>query len=186
MTTACRAFLDANVFVTAWTADVLLTLAERNLLKPHWTAEVMAEAERAIRRVYSDSTDAPRRRLQAIDDAFPLAMTAIEEDDFGGIELPDPNDRHVVAGAVAAQCDVIVTYNLKDFPTYALEPLGIAAFHPDRLLFNLAQKEPATVRSAVKTLVGSKRRPPRSMEDELRGLRANGLTRFADLLEETL
>ena len=36
--------------------------------------------------------------------------------------LPDPNDRHVLAAAIVARCDVIVTQNLNHFPDDALEP----------------------------------------------------------------
>lgn len=143
----------------------------------------MAEAERAIRRVHSDDTDRPRRQLGIYNEAFPLAMTALEDGDCGGVELPDPDDRHVVAGAVASGCDVIVTYNLKDFSKDALAAKGVRAVHPDEFLAGLAEGSPEEVHAAVLRIVASKRRPPRTMAEELEGLRANRLSRFADFVE---
>ncbi len=49
----------------------------------------------------------------------------------------DPKDRHVLAAAVKSKADVIVTFNLKDFPAESLEPWGIKAQHPDQFLLDL-------------------------------------------------
>ena len=40
------------------------------------------------------------------------------------LNLPDPDDRHVVAAAIRCQAAVIVTSNVKDFPKEILDPLG--------------------------------------------------------------
>ena len=50
------------------------------------------------------------------------------------LSLPDPNDRHVLAAAITASANVIVTFNLKDFPATALSPHGLVARHPDLFL----------------------------------------------------
>lgn len=178
------AFLDANVFVTTWTLDVILSLADEKLLEPHWTDEVLAEAERAIRRVHSDETDRPRRQIEIYNSAFPLAMVKIEEGDLKGIELPDPGDCHIVAGAMASDCKVIVTYNLKDFPESALAAKSVRAIHPDDFIMGIAEEDSDAVYDAVCRLVESKRRPPRTIDEELAGLRANKLNRLDDFIED--
>jgi hypothetical protein len=42
------------------------------------------------------------------------------EDLIESLTLPDPDDRHVLAAAIRAGAEVIVTYNLKDFSPEAL------------------------------------------------------------------
>lgn len=175
-----RVFIDANVFVTVWTIDVMLTLAEGGLVDPRWSDMVMREAEEAIRRVKGGN---PARYLAAIESAFPLAEVVVEGIDLPGVKLPDPDDLHVVSGALEAECATIVTYNLKDFPTESLRPLGVRAVHPDEFLMTVARANPVETYAAVCLLVAGKEHPPRSMEEEIEGLRRNRLFGFADFLE---
>lgn len=53
------------------------------------------------------------------------------------LQLPDPNDRHVLAAAIEAGATVIVTFNLSDFPRFSLQPYGIRAVPPDTFLETL-------------------------------------------------
>jgi len=41
------------------------------------------------------------------------------EDLISSLTLPDPDDRHVLAAAILGRADVIVTFNLADFPRCA-------------------------------------------------------------------
>lgn len=184
MSRPTRAFLDANVFVATWTLDVLLTLADQGALEPVWSEEVLNEAREAVGRVHRTRNGV--RYIAAAERAFPYAMAEPEESDLDNVELPDPNDRHVVAAAFAGACDVVVTYNVKDFPAKALSPLGLRAMRPDDFLMEIASGDPVTATAAVRAIVSTKRRPPRTMKEEVAGLRANMLNRFADFVEQTL
>lgn len=175
-----RVILDANVFVTSWTLDVLLTLADFGYFEPRWSEMILVEATEAICRL---SGNASTGRVAGATRAYPGAMVAVSESDFRNIELPDPDDRHVVAAAIRGGCGYVVTYNLRDFPAIALEGLGVAAIHPDEFLTALAEEDPEGVADAVRSLVEAKRRPPRSMGLELQGLRNNGIVKFAAAIE---
>ena len=50
-----------------------------------------------------------------------------------------PKDRHVLAAAVAGRADVLVTENLKDFPSAAVAHLGITVVGQDDFLSGLLE-----------------------------------------------
>ena len=45
--------------------------------------------------------------------------------------LPDPDDRHILAAAIASHADANGSFNLKGFPADALDPHQVEAIHPD-------------------------------------------------------
>ena len=67
------------------------------------------------------------------------------EDLIDGLDLPDPNDRHVLAAAVRCGAQVIVTWNVKDFPAEKLSPYNLEAQDPDEFLLNVIDLRPSTV-----------------------------------------
>ena len=75
------------------------------------------------------------------------------------VSLPDEDDRHVLAAALAAEATVVCTWNIKDFPTRAVQPFGIEVLTPDQLLRRLvAEFEPqmlAAHQTAVASLKGA-------------------------------
>jgi len=89
------------------------------------------------------------------------------------LSLPDPNDRHVLAAAIACAADVIVTFNINDFPGDTLSPFGIAAVTPDQFLIQLL--DTGFVVAAATEHRASLRRPPMSVEEYLDALRRNSL-----------
>jgi hypothetical protein len=134
---------DANVLYPAPLRDLLLQFAVTDIFKARWTADIHREWIEALMR------NEPHRDRAALERTRDLMDSKTRDCLVTGyealipvIELPDPDDRHVVAAAVVGRCDVIVTQNLKHFPKAALAPYGINAQHPDEFLcnhLNLAQ-----------------------------------------------
>ena len=121
--------------------------------------------------------------LAILDRAFPEASVTDWESLERVVELPDSDDRHVVAAALKARADVIVTSNLKDFPAEALNPLRLRAVSPDDFLSELFDEDPQEATAAMRLLVTSKRHPSRTMCEESERLRRLGLARFAGRLD---
>ena len=82
--------------------------------------------------------------------AIPDALVTGYEHLIDDLELPDPDDRHVLAAAIHADAEVIVTRNLKDFPDDRLKPYGVEAQNPDDFVLHVFGLAPAQVVGAVR------------------------------------
>jgi hypothetical protein len=98
------------------------------------------------------------------------------------LTLPDPDDRHVLAAAIAGRCDVIVTRNLRDFPESALAQFGIEAQHPDEFLTNHLNLAPGVFCDAIRKVRARLRNPPFTAQEYLEVLTNNGLVATASEL----
>ena len=78
------------------------------------------------------------------------------------LRLPDPDDRHVLAAAVAGHADAIVTFNLYDFPQAVLAPFEIEAQHPDDFVMNHFELHELIAIDAVRGMRQRLRNPPMS------------------------
>ena len=103
-------------------ADTLLRVAERGLYRPLWSEQLLEEARDAIGEIHP-MADAARidRRFATMDAAFEDARIEAHPEVVIEIQLPDLDDRHVVATAVVGRADAIVTMNVKDFPIEVME-----------------------------------------------------------------
>ena len=92
-----------------------------------------------------------------------------------------PKDRHVLAAAVRAHAQVIVTFNLRHFPEEALAPYGIVARHPDAFLTDLANRAPDLMVQTIERQAAALRNPPKSYDDILDNLTGQ-VPQFATLM----
>jgi hypothetical protein len=174
------AFLDACVLLPVALGDTLLRAAEADLYRPAWSPRVQDEVRRAFTLVRPDLPPARiEARLRAADREFPDALTTGFEPIENGLALPDPDDRHVVAAAVAARADAVVTANLADFPDAVLGPLGLHAVGPDDFLLDLLDLAPGRMRGIVQEQAAATSRPALDVDDVLIALGRAGAPRFA-------
>ena len=152
---------DANILFPASLRDFLMRLGIEGVIEPRWTADIHDEWVRAVLRSRA-AVDASRlaRTRTEMDAALPRAVVRGYESLIPTLALPDPDDRHVLAAAITAGADAIVTFNLSDFPSTALAPWSIAAVHPDQFLTTTVTREPALVRKVIREQAADLRRPP--------------------------
>jgi predicted nucleic acid-binding protein len=176
---AFSAVLDANVLYPFSLRDSLLRLAELELYTPLWSVRILEEMTRNL--VEQRITEEQAARIEeAMRQAFEEAeVDPAEIERLEPAMTNDPKDRHVLAAAVAADSELIVTFDLDDFPPEACDPVGVEAIHPDEFLLDLYDLDPEGVRAALEQQAGDLN-PPWPLDELLRALTKAGVPRFVD------
>ncbi|MCI0569410.1 MAG: PIN domain-containing protein [Myxococcaceae bacterium] len=184
---ALIAVYDACVLYPAPLRDLLLRLAHAGLVRARWTETILDECFRNIAATRPElDTAALARTRQLMVAAIADCLVTGHEPLVGGLELPDPDDRHVLAAAIRCAAQVIVTANLRDFPPERLKPYGIEARHPDDFVLGIVALAPGAVASIALQQATALKSPPQSMAQLLDTLRGNGLVRTVAKLRELL
>jgi hypothetical protein len=159
-----KAVIDACVLYPTVLREIVIGVAQAGLIEPIWSARLLDEWQRTAAR-QGGAVDAAlaqgeiaglRARFPAAQvDAGPAGSDGPDgAGGAGGLWLPDRGDIHVLATAIAAGADTIVTMNLRDFPRAELAPHGVAAVHPDALLYGLWLHDRAPVADVVARVHG--------------------------------
>ena len=144
-------FLDACVLYPPLVRGILLRLAESGLFTPRWSPRVLAEWRIAAARNGGMEAEARADEVTAAMAArFPGASIVPAPDAELALHLPDAADLHVLAAAIAAGADVLLTFNTRDFPTRRLARHGIEPRHPDGFLWELFSMSPEAVEGAIR------------------------------------
>ena len=170
--------------------DLFLQLAVTDLFRAKWTADIHREWIEALLRnePHRDRAALERTRDLMNEHARDCLVTGYAAL-IPSLTLPDPNDQHVLAAAIAGRCDVIVTSNLADFPGAALADFDLETQLPDTFLSNHLHLAPGVFLNAVRKVRGRLRNPPYTIDEYLEALNRQGLVatvselrEFADLL----
>ncbi len=132
------AVLDACVLVPASLCDLLLRLAEEPAMyRPLWSEQIMAEMAKALKTKLHKTNGQIAYRRQQMNAAFPEAMVSTPPALAKAIDcIPDEKDRHVLATAIVAHANVVVTQNTKHFPKDCLEEYGVLCQKADDFLIH--------------------------------------------------
>lgn len=171
------AIFDACVLYPAPLRDLLMHLALTDLFRAKWTNAIHEEWISSVLRNRPDLSRQQLERTRQLMNAHVRDCLVTDfEDLIPVLSLPDPDDRHVLAAAIRSRADVIVTFNLSDFPSRTLKKWGIEAQHPDDFINHLLDLDTELVCAAARTQRKSLKNPPLSVDDFLDRLEWQGLT----------
>lgn len=142
------AIYDANVLYPAPLRDFLMNLALTGIYRARWSASIHDEWKRNLLLNRPDLTPEHLDRTSSLmDAAVPDALVTDYDSLVEGLDLPDRDDRHVLADAIKCNASVIVTFNLKDFPKAVLGAFDIEPLHPDDFIADLGPGQGSSPRS---------------------------------------
>ncbi|MCS5714258.1 PIN domain-containing protein [Herbiconiux sp. CPCC 205716] len=177
------ALLDANVLYPSLLRDLLIRVSIEGGLRARWSEQILDETFRSLAANRPDlAVSRLDRTRQLMNIAVPDASVRGFEHIIEQVHLPDPDDRHVLAAAIHADAQIIVTNNLADFPAAQLEPFGIVAEHPDVTLSRCFDDDPARLRRVVGLIARATRSPPLDESGITDRMLSGGLPRTASRL----
>ena len=176
MSTNFTVIYDANIFFGVFRRTVMMHLAQAGIFRARWTEDIHTEW---INNLHALRPDIPIEKLQRtrgfIDAAVPDCLVRNYRAIAKGLELPDENDRHVLAAAIKAGAQVIVTCNLRDFPAAILQEYEIEAQHPDDFILYQKEENLSLVTEKLRRCRAEFKNPPCSVEEFIRRLRTSEL-----------
>ena len=176
--------LDANVLYPAPLRDLFMRLMLTDLFKARWTDKIHEEwIEALLRKGKHDRATLEKTRDLMDEHALDAKVTGYESL-IEGLNLPDPDDRHVLAAAIRSNADAIVTFNLKDFPPEYLEEFQVDVIHPDDFIFHQIDLAPNVCCQAVREQRESLKNPPYSVDEFLPILQRQQLPQTVSALQQ--
>jgi PIN domain len=180
------ALLDACTLYPIAMTDALLSLATAGLFAAKWTREIEREWIAALENRWPDLRGRLEVRRDAMRDAVPdwEVPEAAWAPLVASYDLPDQDDRHVLAAAVAGLADCIVTSNLRDFPVKIVGAYGIEVVDPDRFIINQWDLDPLIAMASFKRMRARWRNPQSSPENFAKALEQGGLPSTAQRIRD--
>ncbi|MEL0637173.1 PIN domain-containing protein [Marinomonas sp. TI.3.20] len=164
-----KVLLDANVLYSQPLRMMLLNLVNLDECSTQmfWTEKIDAEWSDALNRKHPEGRDSVIRQVQSIKASFFDRYVLDYEPLMDQLELPDPDDRHVLAAAIKTGCNIIATDNIKDFPAELLAEYGIRTMTRDELMCFLFTNEKGSVIKALDNFARVHKDPKLTVEDLL-------------------
>ncbi|MFZ1470698.1 MAG: PIN domain-containing protein [Paracoccaceae bacterium] len=147
-----RAVLDACVLYPTVLREILTGAAQSGLYQPVFSDRILREWTRATAKLGPVAQAQAEGEAALLRAAFPRALSAERKDIEARLLLPDPDDVHVLATAIASSADAIVTFNAADFPGHVLAEEGLARRDPDGFLWELQSRHPDAMAAVVEAV----------------------------------
>lgn len=153
-----RVLIDACVLYPTVMREVVLGVAEQGLFEPRWSARILEEWARAAAKLGPAQEVFARGEIAALSARFSRAIVPPQPGLEMRLWLPDENDIHVLAAAIAGSCDAVMTTNAKDFPGNVLAEEDLTRVDPDAFLRGLLEEAPDKVRGVATTVLAEANR----------------------------
>lgn len=161
----------------------MMSLAVSGTFRARWTDAIHSEW---IENLLANDPRRARAGLERCRDlmnaVIPDCLITGYEELIPTLQLPDAEDRHVLAAAIHGGVAILVTSNTRDFPAELLAHYGIERFTPDEFAEYLLDNDPQAVWTAFRAQRARLKNPPLTAMQLIDRLANCGLKRTADRL----
>jgi predicted nucleic acid-binding protein len=147
-----KAVLDACVLYPTVLREILQGAGEAGLYQPVFSDRILREWVLATAKLGPAAPAIAEGEAATLRAAFPRGLMRAHPEIEARLLLPDPNDVHVLATAIASGADAIVTFNAQDFPGHILAAEGTTRRDPDGFLWELQSRHPEALARIVETV----------------------------------
>lgn len=134
-------------------------LGRFDIFEAWWLEQILDEWTRNVLNLYPKIEDSILSEQREMAKHFPDAFADGHEPLAAALELPDPDDRHVLATAIHCGAQVIVTDNISDFPAKELDAYRIEAMTADGFLARFFGFHRDEAHPALRRMLSEYRKP---------------------------
>lgn len=148
-----KVLIDACVLYPTVMREMVIGVAKAGLFEPKWSPRILEEWARAAAKLGPGQEALARGEIASLEADWPRASFRPKDGDLNRLSLPDPDDVHVLASAIASSADVLMTLNIKDFPRQMLGDEGLVLASPDPFLLGLYEEAPEAVETVARAVL---------------------------------
>jgi len=141
---------DANILISRTLRDYFVYAAKLGALDIHWSETILDETTRNLIKQFDFTTEDAEVLVGRLEAFLPSALVEVKKRDetrVAKVEMDD-KDRHVLAAALSAHADLLLTQNTRHFPRDWMAKRGIELIDAGTLLTRLAADHPDILRKA--------------------------------------
>lgn len=176
--------LDSNALFPFRKRDILLRFSHAGLFRARWTEQILDEWVSHLLELKPQFESSVRSQEEAMREHFADALVTGHIPLIEGLDLPDPDDRHVLAAAIQCGAQHIVTENIADFPSETLDEFQIEAINVDEFLSRTFDLYPVEALEVLKNLRAHYKNPAFTAPEFILDLTAKGLPKLAERVKQ--
>lgn len=149
---------DANILISRTLRDYFVYAAKLGALDIHWSDGILDETTRNLIGKFDFTPESADTLVMRLEAYLPSALIEVKKRDetrVAKVEM-DAKDRHVLAAALSAKADVLLTDNTDHFPREWMAKRGVELVDSGMLLVRLAEEYPDILRAAHRLGVNSR------------------------------
>lgn len=177
-----RVLVDANCLHKLYLRNLLLTLADCELLELRWSQEIIVETIRSLVRRFPNQSASVTNRLHSLNHHFRKSLVIDYEYLVGKLGCRDKSDEHVLAAAIHSKSKFLLTFNVSDFPKKLQVTYGVEVVHPDLFLLMLADRDEQALLAACAIWLAHFKLPEFNALEAAKAIRIAGCEAFSGWL----